>query len=300
MKILEINEQFVVCEDCLFTERVQDGLAKLNGLSHPHAQFDDAHPLKECFGTLRTINLFEYVNRARESERIDASIERAINQMKLIDDSARHDHQLLESIAGRIRFGVLSKEIRRTIQKLPQSASDAKISFRAEIASLKLNPDFDSAFVKENRVVAEKIMEAITRWDEWKSSNKLQKSPETNYVFLPYPDSSDLDKLFLCSNCDSQVAVENIEKPRIVKHTDPETDDFCINSMVELTQHDLCTISSNCNNSKMKLKSEITAISLDPSKFGQPVILQDGTVVEYGTRPHIDALNSNEKPERPY
>lgn len=298
MNILEWDVVLLICEGCLLAyPAIGDQNPSGN---HKHAQFSEEHPLSECSGTMRKINLVEFIRRSEEEKRISAKLEQATNRLKNIDAAFHNDRKLLQTLIGRMRLPAVGKTVQTTLEKLPKIVEDSKIPLRAEIARLKLSPDFDSSYVKENRKVAENLIETDQRWSAWRSSAKLQTSPATNYDLLPYPEPADFEVPQVCSHCDEGAPILNMEHPQIGRHIDASTGTDCVNSTLLLSRQDLCTISRNCRASTMTLHSEITAVSLDSTKFGQPVILQDGTVVPYGSRPHIDALNSNEKPDRPY
>lgn len=256
--------------------------------------------MRKCTDELQRFNFVEYKRKEAEFQKTRKSIESANNQLKVLDDALVNDRKALSSIAGKTRLPRVSRIVSSTLARLSEIRDEASIPIRAELSSLKLKFEPLQKYHQDHFETGKLIEQRFAEWEQWKSDPKLDVDSNVNYGLVPYPENEDLARFYLCAACGEDVLVVNVDAPEISIHSDPASGKPCLNSTVKLERNDLCTISGNCQITKMKISSEIQAVNLDHTKFGEPVILPDGSVVSYGSRQHVDALNNNEKPERPY
>lgn len=299
MKISANDFVQFVCADCLFALPVNESLAK--PLSpHSHFQYDADHPLGSCRGEIREINVVDFIRRRRDSDKVDAEIQKLSEQLRSMNGWQASDKKLLQSLNGKFRLPAVAQLFKSALENLDSALEQSQIPLLARIEVLKLSPDYKPHQVETNRAFVEKLLRNEENWEAWQNEPLLEENPDANYSFIPYPEESDLAKEHVCVACHSSVQIENIETPRISAHSHPRKGSVCRNSKVALRRRDLCTISKNCESVNSVTRPELVPVKLDPEMMGQTLILRDGTVLSYGSSAHLVWLQNNERPETLY
>jgi hypothetical protein len=286
MKISANDFVQFVCADCLFASPANEGLAK--PLSpHSHFQYDADHPMGTCRGEIREINVVDFIRRRRDSDKVDAEINKLNEQFQSMNGWQAADKKLLQSLNGKFRLPAVAQLFRSALENLDSALEQSQIPLLARIEVLKLSPDHKPVHIERNRVFVEKLLRSEEKWEAWQNEPLLEENPDANYSLIPYPVESDLAKVHACVACHASVQIENIDTPRISAHSHPRKGSVCLNSNVALRRRDLCTISENCQSVNSGARADLVPVKLDPEMMGQTLILRDGTVMSYGSSAHL-------------
>lgn len=299
MKLSTDNSPHFVCADCLLAVPVIEGSVK--PLSpHPHFQFGSDHPLGTCHGEIREINVVEYNHRRQEAARVDAEIRKLTDLLQSMIGWKTDDKKTLQSLNGKFLLPAVAELFRNAVKNLDTALEQSQFPIQAQIEVLRLSPHYQPQYLEVNHSFVEKLLHSETQWEAWHTEPLLATTPDANYNLTPHPEESDLAKKYVCAACSSSTRIEQHDTLRIGRHPGRREGSICLNSMVPLRRHDLCTISANCQSVKSAVLAELVPVKLDPEMMGQTLILRDGTVLSYGSSTHLAWLQNNERPETPY
>lgn len=249
------SEYKLVCAFCLFECVSSESASKMYSNGHPNPQFHPDHPSASCKKDLRRINLQRLADFESENANLSILIRQkneALNLMEKRFNELGHAINKSLSLCGDVELRNLLTEAKR-IFNLRRKQQFKLVN--AELIRIQRQLDEQKQYVTRFTQLRRELKKRQNFWNVHRVSNKLRHRFNVESDLVPYPNSEELSASYICQRCESAVTIFEVSKPADYKHSspcvlisphvNPSSEKCCLNSLCQLTQDDLRSLSSN-------------------------------------------------------
>ena len=252
------SEYKLVCAFCLFECVSSESASKMYSNGHPNPQFHPDHPSANCKKDLRRINLQRLAEFESENSKLSNLIRQkneALNLMGKRFNELGHAINKSLSLCGDAELRDLLTGAKRIFNL--RRKQQVKL-VNAELKRMERQLGEQTQYVARFTQLRRELEKKRNFWNEHRVSDKLRNGFNVESDLVPYPNSEELSGIYTCQRCRSAVTIfEVLPKPadykhrspcvRISPHINPSSEECCMNSLCQLTQRDLRSLSSNVN-----------------------------------------------------